>query len=322
MLSVEPDRVVAALDVNPDDPLLAQQTGLTDAKFNLAWQELPSPKPDGSGVTVAVLDTGAQADHEDLLGQVLQGADLVTGTTTSPQGPTNYGRVDLNGHGTHVSGIVAAVDNTVGGLVGAPGARILPVRVLNSCGSGDMSNVAKGIEWAVDNGAEVVSMSLGGPCLSPPNAALDLAIDYAETNNVVVVAAAGNDANATPVCPGNAGSTPGATVLSVGATTSAPFARAPFSSFGPSVDLGAPGVQILSTYPASLSGGPYKRETGTSMAAPFVSAAAALVLRHCPGAPPARVRQIITTAAGPPIAGSGFGSGQLNADAAVTASCI
>lgn len=120
-------------------------------------------------MTVAVLDTGVDADHEDLAGQVLAGINLL-GNQTS------FDSDDENGHGTHVAGIIAAADNEAGAVGVAPQARILPVRVLDSDGSGYASDVAEGIVWAVDHGAAVINLSLGSP---RPSSAQQLAIQYA-----------------------------------------------------------------------------------------------------------------------------------------------
>ena len=153
-----------------------QQWPLDQTSFESTW-----PTTDGTGVVVAVVDTGVRGDHEDLAGVVLPGLDLVDG---------GDGRIDPNGHGTHVAGVIAAATQNGRGVSGAaPGVRILPVRVLAADGSGQSSDVAAGIVWAVDHGARVVNLSLGG---TAPSDGMRDAITYTNANGVLVVAAGGN----------------------------------------------------------------------------------------------------------------------------------
>jgi subtilisin family serine protease len=189
VLAVGPDQPVHTQIVTPgNNPDYANnqkdfQAGEVD--FPAAWNAVPSE--DGTGVRVAVVDTGVQADHPDLNGNVASGNDLVFGNASS-----NFARVDGNGHGTHVAGTIAALDNTVGVIGGAPHSTIVPVRVLDCSGSGFDSTVAAGVEWASDpagGAARVISMSLGG---DQPSSVLQQAIQDALSRNVVVVAAAGN----------------------------------------------------------------------------------------------------------------------------------
>src|SRR4051794_18657496 len=133
------------------DPLRPQQWGLDMIQADPAHSTST-----GSGVVVAVVDTGVLAPHEDLQGQLVAGRDFV-------QSPNDDTPQDENGHGTHVSGIIAAAANNGKGIEGvAPGARIMPIRVLDANGVGDADTVAKGINWAVDHGANVINLSLGG----------------------------------------------------------------------------------------------------------------------------------------------------------------
>jgi subtilisin family serine protease len=176
---------------------------------------------------------------------------------------------DPNGHGTHLAGIVAATaGNGRGGSGIAPGVRILPVRVLDAQGAGYSSHVAAGIVWATDNGAAVINLSLGGPIAS---GAQQEAIAYAVSRGVLVVGAAGNNHGTGGV---DVAQYPAAfaDVLAVAAVT--PESQpATFSTRGDYVDLAAPGTMITSTYP----GDRYASFSGTSMAAPFVAGAAALL---------------------------------------------
>ena len=254
---VEPDRV-RHTDMTPSDPAYRRQWGLAAVQASSAWDVTTG----ASNVVVAVVDSGVDYTPPDLVGQVLsgEGYDLVNDDADA---------MDDNGHGTHVAGIVAAaMDNGLYGTGLAPGCRILPVKVMDSRGSGDDATIARGIDYAVDHGAKVINMSLGGPGVS--TVLLD-ATSYARRHDVTLVASAGNyGAYARAIYPA---ADPG--VVAVAATQSNGHAAA-FSSWGPYVDLAAPGVDIYSTVP----GRGFVAMSGTSMAAPFVSAAAALVRSH------------------------------------------
>ncbi|HEX6311277.1 MAG TPA: S8 family serine peptidase [Acidimicrobiia bacterium] len=261
------------LSVAPgDDPRYGstaqQKVALDHANFDAAWAN----DEDGSGIVVAVVDTGVRGDHEDLAGNLLPGADFVasTGGTCS----------DPHTHGTHVAGILGQVDNTLGGIGGAPGVDILPVRVLNQLGSGSSTVVAAGIDWAVAHGADVVNLSLGGP----QSAAVTEAIDDAVAAGVTVVAAAGNcgDPNQLSKCVAlNGPSFPAAlpNVIAVGALTTGENTRASFSNNNTYIDITASGTNVDST--VSTGATTYGTKSGTSMATPFVSAVAALILSGC-----------------------------------------
>jgi subtilisin len=231
--------------------------GINAIKAPDAWE---TSTVRGTGVTVAVVDTGIDYTHPDLVGKVVGGYSFVRYTK-------NY--MDDNGHGTHVAGTIAAVDNDIGVVGVAPGASLLAVKVLDRSGSGYTSNVISGIQWSVANGAQVISMSLGS---SSDSQALHDAVDAAYAEGVVVVAAAGNDY-------GGAVSYPAAydSVIAVSAVDSSNNI-ASFSNVGPQVDLAAPGVSVYSTYKGS-----YAYASGTSMACPHVSGVAALLLATAPG---------------------------------------
>ena len=235
-----------------NDTLRSQQWALNVLSAENTWVH-----SQGAGVTVAVIDTGVSAEP-DLAGQLLPGIDYVS--------PGGDGTNDQNGHGTHVAGIIAALANNAIGIAGlAPRAKILPVRVLDGTGSGYDSDIATGIDYAADNGAKVINLSFGGPDNDP---ILSAAITYAQSKGALIVAAAGNSKTT-----GNAPSYPAAYpgVLAVGATDST-SAVAYFSNTGAYVQIAAPGVGIVSTYP-----GGYATLSGTSMASPYVAATAALV---------------------------------------------
>lgn len=253
------------------DPLEAQQWALEPAStsFRKAWNLTK-----GSGVVVAVVDSGVRKSHQDLAGAVLAGTDLVTGS--------GDGSNDQNGHGTHVAGIIAARANGVGIVGAAPLVKILPVRVLDASGSGYSSDVAEGVIWATDHGAKVINLSLGG---GVPSELTRTAIQYAIDNGVVVVAAAGNAGQS-----GNAPLYPAAfsEPIAVGSISS-DKQRSSFSNWGTYVDLVAPGDGIVSLW--SSSDNTYAWASGTSMATPHVAAAAALVFASNPTFTPAQVRK-------------------------------
>ncbi|MCW2776408.1 MAG: peptidase, partial [Frankiales bacterium] len=297
------DRGVVAADVGHRvtaaavDRYRPLQWGLDTLHAEQSWTTAT-----GTGVVVAVVDTGVQGDHPDLVGQVLPPIDLVEPSATRTVS------IDPNGHGTHVAGIVAAATGNGIGVAGlAPGARVLPVRVLDADGSGYDDDVAEGVVRAVDAGAQVVNLSLGGPEQSD---LLEAAVQYALAHGVVVVSAAGNEGlTGSPV--EYPAATPG--VLAVGATDSADQ-LASFSSTGSFVDLVAPGVSIASTG----NGGQYWYLDGTSMAAPFVSASAALLLSaHVPAAQVAQRLQETARDLGAPGRDDRFGSGLVDVVAAL-----
>src|SRR5262252_1214660 len=217
----------------------------------------------GQGILVAVLDTGAELTHPMLQGHIAGGWDFVDGDADPSEG--SYG-VDMDGdglideargHGTHVAGVVSIV---------APDAQLLIVRVLDSEGRGSMANVARGIRWAVANGARVVNLSLGGLSKSD---AVELALSEASAAGVACIAAAGNDGGPIPAeYPATSHY-----VTSVAAIDTNDV-LAPWSSYGDFVDICAPGVNVRSSF---IDGG-YALWSGTSMAAPWVSGGVALVL--------------------------------------------
>ena len=253
VVAVDVDTKVHILDTRATDSKRTDQWALDRLKAEQAWSTSK-----GAGVTVAVVDTGV-ARVPDLAGQLLPGTDFVDAH--------GDGTADGHGHGTHVAGVIAALaDNGVAGSGFAPQAKVLPVRVLDDSGSGYDSSVTAGLIYAVDHGATVVNMSLGTP---GADSAMAAAVSYAQGHDVVVVAAAGNTR-----ATGNSASYPAAFpgVLAVGASDAADNIAA-FSTTGSYVSIAAPGVQVLSTW----KDGSTLNLSGTSMAAPYAAATAALV---------------------------------------------
>ena len=239
-----------------DDPEFPQQWALPRLRLPQVWGDT-----DGSGVTVAVIDTGVDTTHPDLVDNLVPGI-AVTG------GGAGDNVTDGHGHGTHVAGIIAAVaDNAIGVAGVAPGASILPVKSLDDTGAGWSSDVAEGIVRAVDRGAAVINLSLSSGGDSPVVAD---AVSYARSQGAVLVAAAGNARQR-----GNPTAYPAALPGVIGvAATDVGDNDAAFSNTGDYVDLAAPGVAIRSALP----GGNYGNLSGTSMAAPHVAGVAALLV--------------------------------------------
>ena len=243
-----------------------EQWGLEMVKAPAAWSTST-----GVGAVVAVIDTGVQADHPDLGGRLISGFDFV-GNDGNPS--------DGDGHGTHVTGIVAANRGNNIGISGiAPGAQVMPIRVLDDNGEGFADDVIEGIDYATSHGAHVINLSLGDflPLQSVlfDDPAYSAALQRAIDKGIVVVIAAGN--NSQPRCE----NPPVDAILCVGAVDSTGN-RSLFSSFGDGVDLMAPGGDalggsehdVLSTYKNSG----YASVAGTSQAAPHVAGVAALLV--------------------------------------------
>jgi len=238
---------------------------LQDARQKVGWNITAFSLPDawnltqGEGVTIAVLDTGCDLDHPDLAENLLPGKNFVNEAKLPD---------DDNQHGTHVTGIIVASNNDIGMVGVAPKAKVLPVKVLDRHGNGSLLNVAKGIRWAVDNGADILAMSLGSP---RPTQEVKKALQYAASKNVVTFCAAGNAGLTQNVFyPALYPET-----IAIGAITEE-LKRATFSNTGKDLDFMAPGDKIFSTVPDNW----YAILSGTSMACPFAVGVAALVLSY------------------------------------------
>ncbi|MDA0171576.1 S8 family serine peptidase [Solirubrobacter taibaiensis] len=299
VLAADVDSVVTVADA-AQDAFYPTMWGLRNIFTADAWE-----LSEGAGVSVGVVDTGVQADHEDLAGQVVGGYDVLSRGSVAQ---------DINGHGTHVAGTIAALANNNKGIIGvAPSAKVVPLRALDDGGSGYMSDVAAAFDYAGDQGLRIVNASLAGGYA----AVLETVI--AQHPDTLYVVAAGNDgkdndqpAQATYPC-----ALPQPNILCVAANDSRDNI-AWFSNFGATtVDISAPGMGIRSTVPNNR----YESKNGTSMAAPHVAGAAALALAANPSATTSQLKWALlsTVDAASAFVGKSTTAGRLNASAAVAA---
>lgn len=313
ILSVEQNAYAYAFSFIPNDPLYSPyQWHMTKIDMENAW-----PLSTGSGVIVAVIDTGVKQSLEDLANtKFVAGWDFVN----NDNDPT-----DDEGHGSHVTGTIAQSTNNGVGVAGiAYDASIMPVKVLDRRGSGSYDDIADGIYWAADNGADIINMSLGG---SSSLTILEDAVNYAWNKGVVVVCAAGNDGVSTPFYPA---AYPNA--ISVSATTYLDT-LASYSNYGSTIDISAPGgdsgdnngdgyddMILQNTFSHNSDG--YYFYAGTSMASPHVAGVAALVKAANPSLSNSQIRGILEDTADD-LGASGwdniYGNGRLNAYKAVSA---
>lgn len=286
------DNNVFTVSPIPTGPAPAKQWHLDAIDARAAWELTRGDV----GIVVAVLDTGIDADHPDLAGQIVEGADTLVG---------GAGWEDRHGHGTAVAGIIAAAANADGLSSLAPDCRLLAVRVADESGASTSWSIAAGIGLAVNRGAKVINVSLAP--MHHDEIVLRQA-ELARLRGALVVFAAGNEGERV-----TGGGSDGAIFVS-GLTDAGE--RAPTSSFGDFIDLGAPGVAIYT----STVGGGYGAWTGTSFAAPIVSGVAALVWSERPELRPATVKGILLATAddvAEPGDDEASGAGQVNALGAV-----
>ncbi len=319
----EPDYIYWAFGA-PNDPHFSKQWAHTERMQSAAAWDIST----GSNtVMIAVIDTGIDETHPDLAAKIVAGYDFVE-NDANPH--------DLNGHGTHVAGIAAAIANNSVGVAGMSwGARIMPVRVLNAVGSGTNSGITNGITWAYQHGAKVLNLSLGGPTYST---SMQDAVTAATNAGSLVIAAMGNCRAAGVGCPtANPTAYPAAysNVVAV-AATNLNDTYAYYSQYGSHCDIAAPGgamtylhdpggiYSTLPTYSVDMTGDGFSLNydylQGTSMATPYVSGLAALIWSVTPSFTPAQVQQVMETTAvdlGAPGWDATYGHGRINALAAL-----
>lgn len=264
-----------------------------------AWGTPTGSGITGNGVKVAVLDTGISLTHPDLKDRI--STDCSYNTIDPSKTPE-----DLNGHGSHVAGTIAASNNGIGVVGVAPRATLCAVQVLSASGWGYCSDIIEGLSWVIGKGIKVANMSYGGSDLCSGEKE---ALDSADAAGVTLVAAAGNNYGGAVDYPANHDKVIAVTAIN----NSNGFAS--FSSQGDAVDLAAPGVAIPSTYKKAG----YKTLSGTSMAAPHVSGVAALVLEKNSSFAPANVRNCLqSTAESLGLSANQQGAGLVDAEKAIT----
>jgi len=309
----------------PTDPLAPRQWHLEANRAFAAWEALPRL----ARVRVAVIDSGIDGGHPDLRGRVVAHRSFVGGSAL----------VDTQGHGTFVAGLIAAhVDNGIGIAGMAPAADLVVAKVVDADGTIDVVQEAKAIRWAVDHGARVINMSVGGirdprDRLRDTYSAVEAgAIAYAKRRGVVVVAAVGNS-DAAPRRPWSYASYPAALPHVLGVSALGPNGSSPRFSNRDAVynDLAAPGQGVVSTVPRELTA-PFREcaeqgysicapqelraGEGTSFAAPQVTAAAAVLLGLRPRLRPEQVTALLTRTAADATPGTGCAACTLQRDAA------
>lgn len=258
-----------------NDPGYKYEWDISYTEADKAWPLIKQKRE----IKVAVLDTGVDYTHPDLKNRVLKsiGYNFVD---------NNSDTMDDNGHGTHVSGIIAANANDNIGIAGIDGTldvKIIPIKVLDSNGEGDINDIVKGIKYAADNGADIINLSFGA---NEKSKLIAEAISYAKGKGAFVVAAAGNDNEESDnISPAGDGA------FTV-AAMSYNYKKASFSDYGSCIKVSAPGVEILSTVP-----GGYEAWDGTSMAAPVATGIAAMVKAEDPNLSPSQIEDVLDSTA-------------------------
>jgi thermitase len=289
----EKDMLVTPSIFIPDDPRYASQWHLPKIQAPTAWEAST-----GEGITVAILDSGVESTHPDLVNNLVPGWNVVN--NNSDTSPVMY-------HGTSVAGVVAATSNNATGVASiAWNAMIMPIRITNeSNGVASWSNMAEGFLWAADHGADVANLSYG---LSSNSSTINNAAQYLRSKGGLAVVAAGNNNL-------DRGFSDNPYLITVAATTSSD-ARASYSNFGDNIDVAAPGSSIYTTY---INGG-YKSVSGTSIATPTTAGVVALIMAANPRLSPDEVEGILEDSA-VDLGDAGwdpkFGHGRVNAAAAV-----
>jgi subtilisin family serine protease len=311
----------------PNDPLLAQQYALGAAGAGIVTAQ-PAWNTRTSCAKVAVLDTGMQYTHPDLKDNVWHNKHEINGNNKDDDKngyvDDYYGlnaiagkgnATDKDGHGTHVSGIIGGRGNNGIGVSGLCWqATVMPVKFMNSNGKGSTSDAVAGMDYAIKMGAKIINNSWGG---SSKSKSLENEIDYAQDKGVLLVVAAGNNSQNIDKDPFYPADYTNGNILCVAAITST-GSLASFSDYGSkNTDLGAPGENIVSTYPNST----YKILSGTSMATPYVAAAAAVLLKQNTKLTYKNLRSLLKdhVVPNPALAGKTVTGGQLNLASALAA---
>lgn len=287
------------------------EIAITDPEYTLQWalhriraDQVWAEGATGKGVIIAVVDTGVDLDHPDLVDDTLHRSSLIQGYNAFTRSSLPGADQDDHGHGTSVAGAIAALKNDKGIVGVAYEAMIMPIKAMDHTGEGEDSIIADGIIWAVDHGAKIINLSIGSDTQAK---VLDDALQYAADKGCLLVAASGNKESDTEINDnagtGDAGTIPNSVaypaahpaVMAVSAVdmhdTSAPFALT-----GPEVEISAPGSKILTSYwTKDETGCAYS--TGTSIAAPFVSGAAALLWSKYPDLTATEIRQALLSSA-------------------------
>ena len=324
-LCIEPDYPAQLTSVVPDDTLFSLQWGLSnpDAEFDIGAPDAWAYLTDAPDVVVAVIDSGVDATHEDLAGNMwINPGEVEDGEDTNGNGfvddifgwdfvtDTPAGN-DPNGHGTHVAGTIGAETDNGGGVAGvAWDVQLMDVRAFDENGAGSISWIMSAVRYAIDNDADVINASFSG---RGTESYAEL-LDEADAAGIAVIAAASNDSADNDLDPLSPYPANHPTVVSV-AAIDAQGELAEFSNYGAtSVDLAAPGVGISSTMADS-----YYFMSGTSMAAPHVAGTVALMSQADPSLSPADIAEILRSTAEPAsqLAGTSITGGYLQADAAL-----
>jgi subtilisin family serine protease len=278
--------------LTPNDPKYPSAWHLPKIQAPTAWDS-----SQGNGVTIAILDTGVDANHPEFAGKLVAGWNSVSGNTDT---------ADIHGHGTNVAGTAAAIANNSLGVAGvASAARIMPIRITNnSSGYAYWSDIARGLTWAADQGAHVANISYE----ATNSSSIASAAQYLQGKGGVTVVAAGNSST-------NPGYSDSPYMITVSATDSNDI-KTSWSNYGYFVDVSAPGVSIWTTF----KGGGYGTVNGTSFASPITAGVVALMMAASPDLSSCELEEILKTTADD-LGNTGwdthYGSGRVNAAAAV-----
>lgn len=266
-------------DVN--DPGFTYQWGLAYIHAPEAWTLLKDQTENLPEIKIAILDTGIDASHEDLIGRVdmASGYDFVN----MDDDPS-----DDNGHGTHVAGIIAANANNASGIVGTVGSNpvsLIPIKILDSNGAGTLENVIKGIDLAIDLNVDIINLSIG---MQGSNSDIEAVLQRAQQAGITLVVAAGNDSQN---CDASTLTSSSATITI--SAVSPLYRKTSFSNYGETIDLASPGKKILSTVP----GNQYEAWDGTSMATPMITGVVALIKMANPSLTTDEINSILKASA-------------------------